>query len=243
MNEGGVLFLNGDDELLKEMKGRTLCDTKFFGTAAWCDYRAENVKIRDNFMYEYDYVHDDKRVHVMLNALGRHNVINSLVGMAIADYLNHDLDAAAKAFESFSGMRQKLIRIPGKYSIIDDTYNASPDSMKAAIDVLDSIEVEGKKLIVLGDMLELGEDSDRYHYEIGEYLAGKKIDELIVVGELAQYIKKAVEEKNSHVKCYSFKDNGEVVLYLMSVMNKEDIVLLKASNGMHLNEIVSNMCG
>ena len=243
MNEGGILFLNGDDDLLKEMKGRTLCETRFFGTAAWCEYRAENVKIRDDFMYEYDYVHDDTRIHVKLNALGRHNVINSLVGMAIADYLNRDLEAAAKAYEGFSGMRQKLIRIPGKYSIIDDTYNASPDSMRAAIDVLDSIEVEGKKLIVLGDMLELGEDSARYHYEVGEYLAGKKIDELIVVGELAQQIKKAVEDKNSHVKCYSFKDNGEVVLYLMSVMAPEDIVLLKASNGMHLSEIVSNMCG
>ena len=182
-------------------------------------------------------------MHVHLNALGRHNVINSLCGMAIADHLGHDLEKAAAQFETFKGIRQKLIRIPNKYTIIDDAYNASPDSMKASISVLSEIETEGKKIAVLGDMFELGENSEAYHYEVGKFLADKDVDELVVVGEQSLAIRRAVEESGSKIRCYSFKDNGEVVLYLLSVLNPEDIVLVKGSNGMNLKEVVDNLLG
>lgn len=242
MQPDGVVFMNGDDAILKTMKDETNDTVLFYGTEDWCDYRAENIHM-ENYRYVYDYVHGDKKVHVVLNALGKHNVGNSLVGMAIADYLGLDLEKAAEGFASFSGLRQRLIQVPGKYTIIDDTYNASPDSMKASINVISDLPSEGKKIIVFGDMFELGEDSDRYHYEVGEYLADKPIDALVVVGEKSQNIMKALEDKNSKIKCYSFKDNGEVALYLLSVMMPEDIVLIKGSNGMHLNEVVSNLMG
>lgn len=242
MNKDGVLFLNGDDPLLMELKGKTDVKTCYYGLSEQCEYRAENVRI-ENYKIKYDYVHDDIRVPVILNALGRHNVSNSLVGMAIADYMGLSLTDAAKGFDSFSGIRQKLISIPGKYTIIDDTYNASPDSMKASINVLADMDNKGKKIAVLGDMFELGENSEKYHYDVGLFLADKPIDELVVVGEMSQSIKQAVEDSDSPIKCYSFKDNGEVALYLMTVMMPDDVVLIKGSNGMKLNEIVSNMRG
>ena len=244
MDEGGALFLNGDDPMLEELKGHTDVKTIYYGTGEWCDYRAEDIHM-ENYQYVYYYVHGDDRVKVTLNALGKHNVVNSLAGLAIADYLGMDVRIAAKQFETFKGLRQKLLHIPNKYTIIDDTYNASPDSMKASIDVLASFDVPegGRKLAVLGDMFELGENSENYHYEIGEYLADKHIDDLIVVGELSQHIADAVEAKGADINCYRFKDNGEVALYLLSVMKPEDIVLIKGSNGMHLDEIVSNMLG
>ena len=242
MNEKGVLFLNGDDPMLAEVKGKTGINTFYYGTAEWCDYRAENIHMED-YKVMYDYVHGSKRVKVVLKALGNHNVGNSLVGLAIADYMGYDVEKAAKGFEEFAGLRQKIIEIPGKYTIIDDTYNASPDSMKASINVLADIETDGKKIAVLGDMFELGANSEDYHYQVGRFLADKAIDELVVVGELAQHIMRGVQEAESNIKCYSFKDNGEVTLYLMSVMNPEDICLIKASNGMHLSEIVSNLRG
>ena len=244
MNKDGALFLNGDDPMLEEIKGTTDVKTFYYGTKEWCDYRAENIHM-ENYQYVYDYVHGEDRIRVVLNALGKHNVIDSLAGLAIADYMKLDVGKAAKQFESFQGLRLKLLHIPGKYTIIDDTYNASPDSMKASIDVLDEIEVTsgGRKLCVLGDMFELGENSEKYHKEVGEHLAKKKIDDLIVVGDLSQHIADVVEASESDIKCYRFKDNGEVALYLLSVMQPEDIVLIKGSNGMHLDEIVSNMLG
>lgn len=242
MNPNGVLFLNGDDPMLDEIKDKTEVKTFLYGVGEHCDYKAENIR-QENYQYKYDYVHGNTRIPVTLNALGKHNVGNSLVGMAIADYLGYDLNKTAKMYENFKGLRQKLVVIPNKYTIIDDTYNASPDSMKASLNVLEELDSNGKKIAVLGDMFELGSRSEEFHREVGEFLASKKIDELVVVGELSQFIKQAVEEKESKIKCYSFKDNGEVALYLMSVMNPEDVVLIKGSNGMHMNEIVSNLCG
>lgn len=242
MKPGGVLFLNGDDPMLAEMRGKMDVQTYFYGTQDWCDYRAENIHM-ENYQFVYDYVHGDRRIHVVLNALGRHNVANSLAGLAIADYTGLDVERSAAGYEHFQGQRQKLISIPGKYTLIDDTYNASPDSMKASIDVLAELPGEGKKIAVLGDMFELGDKSEEYHYEVGVHLAGKDIDELVVVGELSQNIVRAVEERNPNIKCYSFKDNGEVALYLLSVMGPKDIALIKGSNGMNMCEIVSNMMG
>lgn len=242
MNKDGVLFLNGDDPMLAGIKGETEVKTFYYGTEKWCDYRAENVHM-ENYKYVYEYVHGDTRIPVILNALGRHNVGNSLVGMAVADYLGLDLNKAAKSFDDFKGIRQVIIDIPDKYTIIDDTYNASPDSMKASLNVLSELETDGRKIAVLGDMFELGARSEEYHYQVGTFLADKDIDELVVVGELSQNIVRAVMDRESKIKCYSFRDNGEVTLYLLSVMRPGDVVLIKGSNGMNLKEIVSNMQG
>lgn len=242
MNPDGVLFLNGDDALLAEAKDTTGVHTFTYGVSPECDYRAENLHMED-YSYVYEFVHGDKRVPVRLNALGKHNVGNSLVGLAIADYMGLDLVNAAAGLAKFEGLRQKLIRVPGKYTIIDDTYNASPDSMRASLNVLEEMETEGKKIAVLGDMFELGEHAADYHYELGKYVATKKIDELVVIGDLAQNIMRGVKDSQSDIACYSFKDNGEVALYLLSVMRADDVVLIKGSNGMHLNEVVSNLLG
>lgn len=242
MNKDGILLLNGDDELLAQMKGKTGVKTMFYGTSDWCDFRAENIRMEEN-MLVYDYVHGEKREKVALNVLGKHNVINSLTGMAISDCMKLDLGNAAKGFSSFAGLRQQIININDKYTIIDDTYNASPDSMKASIDVLAEMETTGKKIAILGDMFELGENSERYHYEVGTYLAGKNVDELVVVGELSQQIVKGVKDAESSIKCNILKDNGEVTLFLMSVMAEGDVVLIKGSNGMNMGQIVSNIVG
>ena len=95
----------------------------------------------------------------------------------------------------------------------------------------------------IGDMFELGENSEKYHYEIGTYLADKNIDELVVVGELSKQIVQAVKDAGSHIKCNTLNDNGEATLFLMSVMAPGDIVLIKGSNGMNMSQIVSNIVG
>ncbi len=242
MNKDGLLLLNGNDPLLAEIRGKTGVKTLYYGTESWCDFRAENIRIENEYL-AYDYVHGDSRVKVRLNVLGKHNVLNSLTGMAISDYMGLDLEKAAKGFENFKGLRQKLININDRYTIIDDTYNASPDSMKASLDVLEDIETKGKRIAVLGDMFELGENSEKYHYEVGEYLATKNIDELVVVGDLSLNIAKAVQDSGASIRCNILKDNDEATIFLMSAMAVGDVVLIKGSNGMNMNKIVSNVVG
>lgn len=239
MKDRGTLFLNGDDPLLKGAVDaeQLTCRTLFYGTQEWCDYYAKDI------VYDGDYslftlVHGEEEISVRLKALGKHNVGNCVVALAVANENGIPMATAAKAFETFEGQRQRVQRSDNRFTVIDDTYNASPDSMKASINVLCDMPCSGHRVAVLGDMFELGDNEVKYHREIGEFLLDKPIDELVVVGDLAQNIKAVLQENNSKIKVYTFSDKEEVGMSLMAMLSPEDIVLVKASNGMHLDEIV-----
>lgn len=235
MNKNGVLFLNGDDKLLSEMRGKLHVHTLYYGTEEWCDYRAENIRMEDNMNF-YEYCHGNTRFTVKLSAMGRHNVLNSLVGIAINDYLGYDAERSASAYSNFSGLRQRILTAPKGYRIIDDTYNASTDSMKASIGVLCDMNCTGRRIAVLGDMFELGENSRKYHYEVGEFLSRMPVDELVAVGESAEEIARAAR-RNPGIKINKFDNNKSAADYIRSILQKDDLILLKGSNGMHLGEI------
>lgn len=240
MKEGGTLFLNGDDALLKDAveTENLTCRTLFYGTQDWCDYYAKDIVYHDSYT-TFTCVHGMEEVAVELNSLGKHNVGNCVVALAVANENGIPMSVAAKGFSTFAGQRQQIIRIENKFTMIDDTYNASPDSMKASINVLCDMPCEGRRVAVLGDMFELGDNEVLYHKEIGEFLLDKPLDELVVLGELAQNIKQVVEANETNIKVYTFSDNEEAAIYLMATMKPEDIVLIKASNGMNLKEIVN----
>ena len=239
MKENGVLFLNNDDIMLHEIKDEMPCQVVTFGLSEDSDYKATNMRM-ENGLTVFECVHGDDEVTVRLNALGRHNVRNALTGIAVADSYGIPMDVSSKAYEHFVGMRQNVIQLPDKYTIIDDTYNASPDSVKASIDVLCDIPCQGRLFAVLGDMLELGENSSDYHRQIGEYLCDRHIDEVLVIGEEAQEIKRVLDEcETFYGRAYSFTDNEEIAIYLMAIMKPGDVVLIKGSNGMNLKEVVN----
>lgn len=238
MDADGMLFLNGDDSMLAELRGTFSCNTCYYGTQEWCDYRAENIQYDKGRSY-FECVHGAERVPVELSVLGQHNVINCVAAIAVSNICGIPMEHSAKEFAHFHGMRQNIIQLENRFMIIDDTYNASPDSMRASLDVLCHMETEGKRIAVLGDMFELGENSEQYHYEVGEYISKLPINELVVVGERAKNICQAVRDSKCAIKTYEFSDNEEAVMYLLATLMPEDIILVKGSNGMHMNEIVS----
>ena len=239
MKEGGIMLLNGDDPLLNEVKGRIDYKTITFGCGEENDFRATDIVAKQGHTY-FKCLHDGESVDVCLATMGRHNVRNALAAIAVAYLLGIPMEVASEGFKDFYGIRQRVLKLEGRYTIIDDAYNASPDSMRAAIDVLCDYKCEGRKIAVLGDMFELGENSRKYHRELGEYIRDKKIDEVVVVGKDSMEIKKAIDEcPDSYCKAYSFSDNEEVSIYLMAIMKPEDVVLIKGSNGMKLNEVVN----
>lgn len=237
MDPNGALFLNGDDAMLAEMKGQLPCKVYYYGTQDWCDYRAESIQY-DNGRSYFECVHGNVRVPIELSVLGKHNVLNCMAAMAVADVSGVSMEAAAKEFAHFHGLRQNIIKLENRYTIIDDTYNASPDSMRASLDVLCHIETTGKRIAVLGDMFELGENSLRYHYEVGQYIAKLPLDEVLVVGTRARAIVDAIKDSGSGIDTATFTENEEAVMFLMGTLMPEDVILVKGSNGMHMNEIV-----
>ncbi len=239
MKEGGTLFLNGDDPLLKNAveEEHLTCRTLFYGTEDWCDYYAKDISYGEDST-DFVFVHGKEEIPVHLKTLGKHNVRNCVAALAVAYENGISMEQAAKQFDSFEGQRQRILRADGRFTIIDDTYNASPDSMRASIRVLCDMPCEGRRVAVLGDMFELGENEVQYHREIGEFLVNNPIDELIVIGDLAQNIKAVLEEQHSPIRVYSFTDKEEIAMSLIATLKPEDVVLVKASNGMQLGEIV-----
>lgn len=237
MDADGILFLNGDDPMLAEMKGKLPRQICYYGTQDWCDFRAEQIQY-DNGRSYFECVHGTERTQVELSVLGKHNILNCTAALAVASTCGIPMDVAAKEFAYFHGMRQNLIQLENRFTIIDDTYNASPDSMRASLDVLCHLETEGKRIAVLGDMFELGENSKQYHYDVGCYLANLPVSELVVVGEQAKEMARAVQNSKCGIQTYEFSDNEEAAMYLLATLMPNDIVLVKGSNGMNMDKIV-----
>lgn len=236
----GVIFLNGDDEILKKHMSELKCGITLFGINDNNDYRAVNIETGEKT--EFDVMNKEKQLcHVSLRVPGMHNVRNALVAIAVAVRYGIAADKAAEALSQYGGvaMRQQIIQ-HNKITIIDDSYNASPDSMKAGIDVLCAVG-QNRKIAVLADMLELGSRSPEYHAEVGAFLASHSVDELITYGELAVNIDRAAE-CNKSLKIKHFDTREEIDEYLASDLHEGDTVLFKGSRGMKLNLCVENIC-
>lgn len=240
LKPGGILFLNGDDPWLKDTKGRDGVATIYYGTGANCQYRAEDITMQDGYP-SFTAVHGQERVSVTLKVMGLHQVLNAMVSLAVADTKGVPMAEAALGLAAFTGFKNRQqVYEEGGLTVIDDTYNASPVSMKAALDILVSMKngnKDGRRIAVLGDMKELGEDGPRFHYEIGAYLSGLPVDVVAVYGALAQEIQKGVRQHSENIKTYGFHDKAALIAWLDSQLKAGDCVLFKASNSMKLGEV------
>lgn len=239
MKESDVLFLNGDDTYLSHLEEneiRPASQIIYFGHGENAKAKASDSKYEDGFM-TFMYENEGVVKKVRLSVLGEHNVLNATVSLAIAQYLGIDMDAAVKSLESFSGLRQRLIASE-KALILDDCYNASPDSMKASLNVLMDIPCKGRKIAVLGDMYELGQEEQEFHEEVGRYAAQLELQELITIGNLGEHIGVGARNAGADFIITSFLTKEEALEYLLKKLKKEDLVLVKASNGLHLNQLV-----
>lgn len=245
LKDGGVLFLNGDDPMLRISKAKEGCRTVYYGTGDNSSYRAEDIRIEDGFPV-FTAVCGDVKIPVRLHVMGRHNVQNAMVALAVADEYGVPLAAAAEQLETFTGFknRQQIYERDG-ITIIDDTYNASPVSMKASLEVLGSMKKAARRIAVLADMKELGADAPKFHREIGEWMAGQPVDVLFTMGELALEIEAGIQQTDARCQCFHFGTEEREGLYqaLLDVLKPGDCVLLKGSNSMKLCEIAARLIG
>ena len=243
MKAGGTLILNGDDEFLKTVPAEYGFHRIFYGCGENCDYRAEQVRITSGGT-EFVAVHGKDRVLTLLPVMGKHMVMNALAAMAAASLWGISMEQAAKALESFEGFknRQQIYGV-GDFRVIDDTYNASPDSMKAALGVLDGMETEGRKIAVLANMLELGENSRQFHYEVGQFAAEHSPELLICIGELAAEIGKGLLDAGAPTEVKAFASREEALPYLRNEARSGDLILFKGSNSMRLGELIEALKG
>jgi UDP-N-acetylmuramoyl-tripeptide--D-alanyl-D-alanine ligase len=162
-------------------------------------------------------------------------IYNALFAFAVCEKLGMSFDEINTAINNFklSPHRLDLIKCD-KYTIIDDTYNASFDSVKNSLELLS--KVENRKVFIFADILELDNFGESIHTNLGNVVSDNKIDVLITVGELSKYTHNVVLEKNN--LCYHYNNNQELIDNIDSIIKDDDMILIKGSHGMNLVEIV-----
>ncbi|MCI8308230.1 MAG: UDP-N-acetylmuramoyl-tripeptide--D-alanyl-D-alanine ligase [Lachnospiraceae bacterium] len=220
-----------------------------YGEDDGCRYRAYDIHNgQDGVVYDIRLA-DGTAGQVSLSVLGMHNVYNSLAAIAVADYFGLAIKPAVKKLEQYKpiAMRGQIFENAG-ITIIDDTYNASPDSMKSGLSVLWEKQCSGRKVVVLADILELGDMSEQIHRSIGAYIAdrynsGVQTDMLFTVGKEAAFIadEAAADIKNAdtieNIIIQSFGGRDELTDYIMRILKPGDMVMVKGSRGMHMDKL------
>lgn len=243
MDRNGTLIINNDNDLLhewnlpnKEYKVAT------FGIENKSDITAQNIELQE---YSSTYIAQTtkEQIKVKVPVGGKHFVYNSLCAITVGEILEIQTQDILKGVEEFSltKRRMDIQKNSNNVTIINDSYNANHDSMKAGIEYLANTKAK-RKIAVLGDMLELGEYAKELHEKIGEEIVKNKIDILITVGEEAKNIaKKAYELGMEPKNIYTYNTIEEAVDILKEILLSKDIVLVKASNGMKFDKIVEQI--
>lgn len=236
------IVINNDNDLLhKWANGTNLMDKNIkiytYGIENKSDVIAKNI-ISNEDSSEFDAIIKNESFKVKVKIGGEHFVLNSLCGIMTGKILNIENDKISSGILKFelTKNRMELLKIKNGITVIDDTYNASLDSMNSAIKYLEKIKNK-RKIAVLGDMLELGEYSSKIHKEVGKIANNSDIDILITIGNLSKNIYDEVN--NTKTKKYHLKNNKETADFLNENMNENDIILFKASNGMNFKEIIN----
>lgn len=219
-------------------------DIVYYGTEPDCDRRADGIQVTERgqrFVY-----HGQGSCEVELSVMGAHNVNNAVIALALAEQFGVDLTAAAAALAEYRpfSMRGERKDCHG-YHIIDDTYNASPDSINSNIDALFDYGEDGRKIAVLGDVLELGEQREELHRGIGTFILkeaaeGKKLSYVVTVGEGAGFIAEQVRE-HSDIPTEKCASTEEAAAWIREMARPGDWILVKGSRGMHMDEVVEKV--
>ena len=242
LGKNSTLFINADNDLLKLLKPEYQYDIITFGIEEDCNYKAENIEYRGNYSY-FDVIFDDQRERIEIPAVGIHNVYNSLAAIAVGIRLGLSLEEIKLGLGTYqnAAMRQQVYHFED-ITLIDDSYNANPDSMKSTVHVLNSINSEqGRRIAVLGDMLELGEISKQAHYDTGKEVAKIGLDILITVGEESRHIAQGAIDEDKKIQVYSFSSKDDAFECLFKLMQKGDKITIKGSRGLHLDVIVNKI--
>jgi UDP-N-acetylmuramoyl-tripeptide--D-alanyl-D-alanine ligase len=239
--------LNADDPLVAKMSDVVKGNVIFYGIDKPAFIKAKDIVLDQDGRPEFTLSINTPIIvqeRIKLPSIGQHNIYNALAGIAVGVIFGVDIGVIKSSLEAYHPMSMRMQRlIIDGITVINDTYNSNPTSMKMAVDFLKELESDGKKILVVGDMLELGDQSDELHESIGKYIAESNIVEtLITVGKKASIIaESAIKSGISKDIVIVCEDNSEASNHLRQLLKSGDIVLIKGSRGMKMEGIVKSL--
>lgn len=238
LTKGGHLVVNADDEYLSTLKSTTKYKLITFGVnngqicpkdLTWDHNACAKFRIG--------------RTEYHLALPGIHNLYNALAAIAVGSLMKIPKSKIAEALGEFKGSHHRMeVKQVGNFKIAADCYNANPSSTKMALQTIAKMQCSGRKIAVLGDMLELGEQSHQRHSEIGNHISELGFDLILTIGEAAEHIGlRAIERGMSAHSVKHFDNNESINSFISEVIGFGDIVLVKASRGLKLDQVVEQL--
>lgn len=234
----GVVILNADDERVMAMREITEATVFTYGFASTADVKAENLQLSAYGSYNFDLVYRGERIPASIPMLGEHNVLNALAAAAVGISIGMEVTDIARALTTLKQMskwRMEVHQIPGNVTVINDAYNANPESMTAALETLTAIPASGKTFSILGKMHELGNDSDAIHAQIAKLASDIGVTQVVAVGDeakaygLPNHETDAKTSEGNSQKSVWLPDFDSACDYIVNEVNSGDILLFKAS--------------
>ncbi len=248
MSPKGFAILNGDDALLMAEASRFGGDLITFGLGPQNDFRAEKIREMGREGTEFTLVYESgQRIDIRLSAPGRQNVWNALAASALAVKLGASTRNVVRGLAAYRGVpgRFSVMDLPGGAILVDDTYNANPSSLKAALESLEGLAAgEGRIIVCLGDMLELGRETVPAHLEAGRMAAEHGAEYMLVMGDQADHvIRGALDSGFPAGRAHRIRTHEEMADEILDLLEKGDLILLKASRGMQFERVLERLYG
>lgn len=240
MPDGAYLVLCGDDDLLKTVREPRL-NVLFYGIDdKSCPVRAEHItEFSTHTVFEI--VYGQNRFDAQIPCMGRHNVYDALAAFSVGLCLSIPPQVSIAALKNYrpAGMRQKIV-VHNSYTVVEDCYNASPDSMRAALETLGKLKCDGKRIAVLSDMLELGAIAEESHREMGRAAAHGNIDYLLCTGTLSKEYAAAARESGMENAAH-YETQEQLFEAIRELLRPSDVIWFKASRGMKLEQVIAKL--
>ena len=240
LGSDGVAILNADDPRVAAMAKLANCKVLTFGKSELADVRVSNIHVLANGTSTFDLTHSDRTEHVSLPLLGEHNISNAAAATVVGLSVGMPLDAIAQALSEVSVLskwRMEVHELAHHITVINDAYNANPDSMRAAFATLQAYTPSRTTWAVIAGMHELGEASELEHAALGQFAASCGISHLVIVGDLAHpALETAV---NAGVQAVWFPDIHQASDYIGQQVAADDVLLFKASRSEGLERLAA----
>jgi UDP-N-acetylmuramoyl-tripeptide--D-alanyl-D-alanine ligase len=246
LKDGGLFIRPGDEPLLNETTReielpRGMTTVRFgLGLTGNNDLIAEQVElVTGGTAFRIK----DEEGDYFVPLLGRHNVTNALAAIAAGRYAGVEQPDIVRGLKELvmTGMRIEVVRSSSGATMLNDAFNASPSSMRAGLELLSELTGYSGKIAVLGDMLELGPEEAELHRQIGAMLDPNVIGHVFVYGRLAKYIAEEAVKRYPQGRVLAFEDKQELIRVLSETLGPQDVVLVKGSRGMQLEQVIEGL--
>jgi UDP-N-acetylmuramoyl-tripeptide--D-alanyl-D-alanine ligase len=240
LNKEGTAIVNADDPLILELAKSLRTKKITYGIEQPADVQASNIQNKGSHGFTFTAKIFNQSISVNLSQIGYCNIYNALAALAAGHSLGisgKDMSLGLEKYQQIP-QRNEQIHYEG-VTLINDAYNANPQSMREALKTLSEFNTQGKRFFIIGDMLELGPLSESAHHELGQEITLSNVDHLVTVGPLASLVAESAKKNSRHpLQIGKFNTHAEAVSYLLRNVEKGDCLLIKGSRGAKMENVI-----